>query len=96
MNKYEAMFIVKPELKEEEQNILFKQIQELITKNGGTINSAEVWSSKRKLGYRIKGCNEGTYYLLLLSIAPSAIVTLKQSYLLNENILRLLILRKPK
>jgi ribosomal protein S6 len=35
MNNYEAMFIIKPELPEEEKKTLFAQIAEAITKHGG-------------------------------------------------------------
>ena len=33
MNKYEAMFIVKPDLPEEERKNLFHQIDEIVTKH---------------------------------------------------------------
>ncbi|MBM3243552.1 MAG: 30S ribosomal protein S6, partial [Candidatus Omnitrophica bacterium] len=35
MNKYEAMFIVKPDLSEEDKNSLFQQINDIVAKHKG-------------------------------------------------------------
>jgi small subunit ribosomal protein S6 len=93
MNKYEAMFIVKPELSEEEKKILFNQIHEAVTKNNGEISAASVWSEKKRLCFPIKKSAEGVYYLLNFNIASEAIVKIRQVYSLNENILRVLVSR---
>jgi len=37
MNKYEAMFIVKPGLSEEESKTVYATIKDVIAKNGGTV-----------------------------------------------------------
>jgi len=93
MNKYEAMFIVKPELSEEERKVLFNQINESVSKNQGNISKAGVWSEKKKLCFPIKKKEEGVYYLVDFSIAAAAIKEIKHIYKLNENILRVLITR---
>lgn len=93
MNKYEAMFIVKPDLSEEERKVLFDQISEAVSKNQGSISKAGVWSEKKKLCFPIKKNQEGAYYLVDFSIAPETIVELRRIYKLNENILRVLITR---
>ncbi len=92
MHKYEAMFIIKPTLSEEERNILFNQISDAIVKNGGAITKAAIWSEKRKLYFTIKKFQEGVYYLVNFNIAPAAIVKIGQAYKINENILRVLTL----
>jgi len=91
MNKYEAMFIVKPDLSEEAKKELFNQIHEAVVKNNGQVSGGSVWAEKRKLYFTIKKCREGLYYLLNFSIAPQAIKEIRQAYKLNENILRVLI-----
>jgi small subunit ribosomal protein S6 len=91
MNKYEAMFIVKPDLSEEERKILFNQISEAVTKNSGTVANAAVWSEKRKLFFPIKKHMEGVYYLMNFSVDPLAVTKMRHAYNLNENILRVLI-----
>jgi len=54
MIKYEAMFIVKPDLGEAETKNTYTQIADVITKNNGVISNAAVWSEKRKLMFTIK------------------------------------------
>ncbi len=93
MNKYEAMFILKPGLTEEERGNLFKQIEDVVSKNKGSVSSGAVWAEKRKLCFTIKKQQEGVYYLLNFQIAPQAIKELNPAYSLNENILRVLITR---
>jgi small subunit ribosomal protein S6 len=91
MNKYEAMFIIKPDLPEEEKKNLFNQINEAVSKNKGDVTPGTVYADRKKLLVPIKKYKEGTYYLLNFSIAPSAIKDINHAYKLNENILRVLI-----
>lgn len=91
MKKYEAMFIVKPDLSEEERKALFNQIQELLTKNNGSVQHSNIWAEKRKLFFPIKKCREGTYYLVNFTLEAAAIANIRHAYSLNENILRVLI-----
>ncbi len=93
MNKYEAMFIVRPDLSDADKKLLFSQISDAVVKNNGSVSQADIWSEKRKLHFSIKKYNEGTYYLMSFTIVPDAITRLKQIYKLNENILRVLITR---
>ena len=93
MNKYEAMFIVKPELSEEEKKNLFSQIADIIVKNNGKILDGNIWSEKKKLCFRIGKYQEGTYYLVNFNLEASAITKIKYAFKLNENILRVMILR---
>lgn len=93
MNKYEAMFIIKPDLPDTDKKTLFTQINDSILKNGGNVSQASVWMEKRKLYFPIKKYREGVYYLANFSIPANVIVTIRHTYKLNENILRVLITR---
>ena len=99
MNMYEAMFIIKPDLNEEERQAAMKAIKDQIAKQEGKVVSDEVWAERRRLafdlfpvggGMRFK---EGLYYLVRFESASPAIDELKKSYGLKENILRVMILR---
>jgi small subunit ribosomal protein S6 len=85
------MFIVKPELSEEERKALFNQLHEAVSKNHGTVSQGAVWAERRKLYFPIKKHNEGVYYLMNFSIAGPAIKEINHTYSLNENVLRVLI-----
>lgn len=91
MKKYEAMFIIKPDLSEEERKALFGQVNDTVVKNNGNVTAGTVWSEKRKLFFPLKKYREGTYYLMNFSAPPLSITNINQAYKLNENILRMLI-----
>ncbi len=91
MNKYEAMFIVKPDLSEEDKKVLFQQINDIVSKNNGTDLQGALWADKKKLFFPIKKYSEGVYYLLSFSLNPLAIKDIRHAYKLNENILRVLV-----
>jgi len=93
MNKYEAMVIVKPNLSDEDKKILFKQIDDVIIKHQGKITQSGVWAEKRKLYFPINKFMEGIYYLAAFSAPPAAIKELRNTYKINENILRVLFTR---
>lgn len=93
MKKYEAMFIVKPDLSQDDQKTLFNQIGEAVTKNKGSVSAGSIWAEKRKLFFPLKRYREGVYYLLVFTAPPTSITDINHAYKLNENILRVLITR---
>jgi small subunit ribosomal protein S6 len=92
-NKYEAMFIIRPDLSEEEKKALFTQISDAVTKNNGEVSEANIWTEKKKLNFPLKRYREGTYYLMGFTLASEAVSKVSHAYGLNENILRVLITR---
>ena len=95
MKNYEVMFIVRPDLNQEELDKTIKTIEEIVTSNKGKINDSLNWG-KRQLSYKIGRYTEGAYQLVHFQIEPTAIKRLKEGYRLNENIVRLLITKIEK
>jgi len=93
MKKYEALFIIKPDLSEDDKKTLFNQISDAVAKNGGQVSSGAVWLERKKLFFPIKKCREGAYYLLNFTAEPKSITDINHAYKLNENILRILIIK---
>jgi len=93
MKKYEAMVLVRPDLSEDEKKALFSQISDTVTKNNGKVTQADIWLEKKKLVFPIRKYREGTYYLMNFTVAPAAITKINYAYKLNENILRVLIIK---
>ena len=93
MNNYEGMFLVDSKLDEKSTKAVFDQINETIKKNEGNVGSSSAWAQKRSLAFSIKKRKEATYYLVNFKLNPSLIDKIRQAYRLNENILRVLIIR---
>ncbi|TBR20315.1 30S ribosomal protein S6 [bacterium] len=94
MNKYEGLFIVKPDLSEDERKKVFDQIADSITKNNGKVNSANIWSEKRKLTFPIKKFQDGLYYVVDFNMPPEGITKINYAYKLSESVIRFLIINK--
>ncbi|MFH1406587.1 MAG: 30S ribosomal protein S6 [Candidatus Omnitrophota bacterium] len=90
MRNYEGIFILNPQLTEDEQKKRTQTIQETIKKLDGQVDSVEPWG-KRKLAYRINRNNEGAYYLMRFQISPESITKLYKAYKLDDSILRVMI-----
>ncbi len=93
MNAYEGLFILKPDLKEDEAKNACKAISDTVTKNGGTISKEEVWG-KRLLAYPVNKFKEGYYYKLNFTSPSSAIAKNEAVYKLNGDILRAMITKR--
>ncbi|RYG34782.1 30S ribosomal protein S6 [bacterium] len=61
--KYEAFYIVKPDLADSEVQKIADRFKGVVENNGGTVESAAKWD-KRKLAYEIAGLKEGNYVLM--------------------------------
>ncbi|MCM8800924.1 MAG: 30S ribosomal protein S6 [Candidatus Omnitrophica bacterium] len=93
MCKYEAMFVIKPDLSESERKNKFQHISDVIAKNNGTVLQSNIWAEKRRLAFPIKKIHEATYYLVNFSAPPEAVDSIKQAYRIDEDILRTLIIK---
>jgi len=72
MNRsYEVMFIVRPDMVDEELNKLISTLESSVSSAGGTAKS-EIWG-KRRLAYKVAKFHEGIFVLLIIE-GPGAIV----------------------
>lgn len=94
MTSYEAMFIFKPDLKEEEQKALTGELENILKENQTKIESSQVFG-RRYLAYEINKYKEGLYYLINFSTQDQPVIAkLKQACNINENVLRTLVIKK--
>jgi len=91
MKQYEGMFILKPDLDKTEVDKILNHIQELVVKHKGAIDEIKDMG-KNRLAYPLKKNKEGFYYRVNFNIIPSAIDAIKKNLVLNESILRLMII----
>ena len=90
MRKYEGLFILKPNLSDEEYGKLSAAVIEVITKNGGKVDAKEELGT-RDLAYPIKKEKTGRYLLLYFTGEPQSITVMERVYKINESILRAVI-----
>jgi len=92
--KYEACFLLRPELSPEDLEKEAGVIQERITANGGEMAHREFWG-KRTLTYPIAKKKEANFYVFYFTAATSAAPEIEKSVRGRENVMRhLMIVRK--
>lgn len=92
MKLYETMFILKPTLVEEEIKSRIDFFKEVITKNGGEIETC-LDMGMRNLAYEIKKNKRGYYFVIYFKAQASLILELERNYRINEEILRFIVLK---
>ena len=76
MRAYETLFILRPDIPEEEIDGLVDPLKAAVAGAGGAVDKVDKWG-KRKLAYRVHKHREG-YYVLLQYSAPPAADTVKE------------------
>lgn len=84
---YETIFIVNPDISQENTEKLTDSLIEKIEKVGGRIVKRENWGS-RPLSYTIANRKRGNYMLLVTDGSADAIKTLEHAISLEERIIR--------
>lgn len=93
MNKYEAMYIVIPEMEDEAIKGVIEKFSGIITANGGEIEKTDEWGRK-KLAYPIDYKTEGYYVLVNFAAAPELPRELERNFRNDESILRYMVVRQ--
>ncbi len=96
MNKYEIMFIVRPDVDEETRNNTVKALEKVLTDNKATITLSKELGQK-EFAYEIKKFKSGFYYLYNIETNDSkATNEFKRVARINENVVRDLVLNMDK
>jgi small subunit ribosomal protein S6 len=93
VENYEALFIIKPDITEENVKGIIKTIADAVVKASGAIKKEENWG-KKQLAYPVKKFKEGFYYKLEFTAPTNSIIKLEETYRLNSDILRAMVTRR--
>ena len=92
MNKYESMYILKPELEDEPRNELIKKFSDIIEANGGKIEKTDEWG-RRKLAFPINYIADG-YYVLVNFEGPGELpAEMERNFKISDDVLRYMVIR---
>ena len=87
--KYELMYIINPNLAEDETAALVEKFKAMVEAEG-TLTSIEEWG-KRKLAYPINDLPEGYYVLMTCECKPELPAELDRVFKITEGVMRSLI-----
>jgi len=95
MRRYETVFIVDPELSEEQHQQLFNKLKGLVPDDQGMLVEFDEWGSKR-LAYEIKKHTRG-YYVLMDFCGDGALVKeIERNMRLDDRVLKYMTVLKDK
>lgn len=92
---YEAVYIVDPDMGEEQVSTTTNRYKQIIETNGGTVAKIDVWE-RRRLAYAIKGRTEGIYVVMHFSGPAAAESELRRIFQISEDQIRAMIVRQDE
>ncbi|NVN92774.1 MAG: 30S ribosomal protein S6 [Desulfuromonadales bacterium] len=87
MRKYETIYILQPDLSEDEIKVIADKVQDVISSYKGDFLRLEDWGI-RKLAYSINKCTRGRYLYLRYDGGRELIAELERRLRLDEKVLR--------
>jgi small subunit ribosomal protein S6 len=92
MRTYELMFILRPDMPEEDQDKLVSTLENQIQGAGGTVKSVERMG-KRRLAYLVRNFHDGIYVLLTLEGEGGMVKEIERRLRVNEPVIKFLTVR---
>ncbi len=89
---YEVMFIVRPDLTEEDVDKLISNLEGSVTQAGGTVKNVERMG-KRRLAYLVRKFQDGIYVLLTLEAAGNVVAELERRMRVTEPVIKFITVR---
>ncbi|MCS7234430.1 MAG: 30S ribosomal protein S6 [Armatimonadota bacterium] len=87
---YEIVFILRPDLDDQQVQAAIDRVAGRITERGGTLLATEPWG-KRRLAYPIARHREGFYVLMRFELDGQRVQDLKNAVGLQEEVIRFLV-----
>lgn len=89
---YEVMFIVRPDVADEDVDKLVSGFSTTVTSGGGVVKSVEKMG-RRKLAYLVRKFSEGNYVLLTIEADGAGVLELERRLRVTEQVIKFITVR---
>ena len=89
---YEVMFIIRPDVTEEDADKLIAGFSTTVTNGGGVVKSVEKMG-RRKLAYMVRKFNDGNYVLLTIEAGGPVVLELERRLRVTEPVIKFITVR---
>ena len=89
---YEAMFIVRPDVVEEDVDKLIAGFTASVTNGGGVVKNVEKMG-RRKLAYIVRKFNDGNYVLMTIEAGGAVVAELERRLRVSEPVIKFITVR---
>ena len=95
MSAYELMYIVKPELDDQQVQQEIEKVGQLIQTNGGQVKKVTPWG-KRRLAYTVKDQREGHYVVEEFDLDQAKVQEVDRVLKISDTVFRHLLVRQEE
>lgn len=92
MRNYELVYIISPEIEEEDLESVTDKVGQMLADGGGQMLHLDAWG-RRRLAYPIRNFGEGHYMVAQVQLEPETISELKGKLGLTEEVIRYLLVK---
>jgi small subunit ribosomal protein S6 len=89
---YEVMFIVRPDVEDEEVDKLIDGFSSTVKNGGGVVKTVEKLG-RRKLAYLVRKFNDGNYVLLTIEAGGPVVLELERRLRVTEQVIKFITVR---
>jgi small subunit ribosomal protein S6 len=89
---YEVMFILRPDVVEEDADKLIAGFSTNVTNGGGTVKTVDKMG-RRKLAYAVQKFNDGFYVLLTIEASGPVVLELERRLRVTEQVIKFITVR---
>src|SRR5580693_6112149 len=89
---YEVMFIIRPDVDDEEADKLIANFSSTVTGGGGLVKSVEKLG-RRKLAYMVRRFNDGNYVLMTIEADGAVVLELERRLRVTEPVIKFITVR---
>ncbi|MGA3101908.1 MAG: 30S ribosomal protein S6 [Terracidiphilus sp.] len=89
---YEVMFIIRPDVDDDEAEKLITNFSSTVTTGGGVVKSVEKLG-RRKLAYMVRRFNDGNYVLLTIEAGGPVVLELERRLRVTEPVIKFITVR---
>lgn len=93
MRTYDLIFVVRPDLTDQEVGTIRSEVTNQIETLDGTVEKEDIWG-KRQLSFELKDFTEGIYTLYITKLPPESVKPLNDRLKIDERIIRHIITLK--
>lgn len=94
LRPYETLFIINPNLSEDDNNSIIDKFKSIIEKDGEIVD-VDKWG-KRKLAYEINDLKEGYYVLINFNSDTDVVDELQRVFKIDDEIMRYIVVRRQE
>lgn len=95
MRKYEVVYVIRPDLDEENTTAVIDRFADLVASQGGEMLKIDKWG-KRRLAFEVKDFREGFYVIMHIDAEPQVADELDRVFKITESVIRHIIVREDE